>query len=290
MTPNAQTRRGFLRAAGAGAAALAGAATFGPDEAAAETSKANAAAGPLPLGLTTYMVKEYDLDQTLAMARRVAVDLICLRSNLLPLESTPEEIAAVLAKVTQAGLKVYGGGVIYMKDEAGIDRAFAYAKAAGFKLISINLPPDLLPALDRKVRQTGIRAAIHNHGPEDKHYPTPPAIHEKVKGLDPRIGICHDTGHTLRAGMDPVEATVKTADRILDVHLKDVDGRTGKSHSTELGRGVMDIPAFLQTLARIGYRGVLGIEYEKHMTDLLPGLAESVGYTRGVQAAQARGG
>jgi inosose dehydratase len=286
MTTEPQTRRGFLRAA----AALAGTGAFGPAQAsAADAPKANKAAGPWPLGLTTYMVKHYDLDQTIAMARRVAVKRICLRSNLLPLDSTAAEIAAVLEKVKQAGLTVYGGGVIYMRDEAGVNQAFTHAKAAGYQLISVSVRPDLLPLVDRKVRETGIRVAIHNHGPEDTHYPTPPAIYEKVKPFDPRIGICHDTGHTLRAGMDPVQATLKTADRILDLHLKDVDGRTRKSHSTELGRGVMDIPALLRTLATIGYRGVLGIEYEKHMTDLLPGLAESVGYTRGVQAALARG-
>ena len=33
---------------------------------------------------------------------------------------------------------------------------------------------------------------------------------------------------------------------------------------------------------KIEYRGIVGIEYEKHMKDLLPGLAESVGYARGV--------
>ncbi|MFP4056931.1 MAG: sugar phosphate isomerase/epimerase family protein [Candidatus Brocadiia bacterium] len=269
-------RREFLGAGALGAAALARG---------AERRSPEARHAPLPLGLTTYMFKHYDLDQTLAMAQRVAVDRICLRSNLLPLDSSAKEIAAALAKVRKAGLEVYGGGVIYLRDEAAVERAGAYAQAAGMKLISVSLPPELLPALQRKVRQLDLRAAIHNHGPEDKHYPTPLAIYEKIEGLDRRIGICHDTGHTQRAGTDPVEATVKTADRILDVHLKDVGAPTRRGHSTELGRGMVDLPAVLRALARIGYRGVVGIEYEKHMRDLLPGLAESVGYARGALAA-----
>ena len=55
-----------------------------------------------------------------------------------------------------------------------------------------------------------------------------------------------------------------------------------QGHSTELGRGVVNIPGILRALRKIGYRDVVGIEYEKHMKDILPGLAESVGYARGV--------
>ena len=71
----------------------------------------------------------------------------------------------------------------------------------------------------------------------------------------------------------------------MDLHLKDVDAAVANGHSTELGRGVMDIPRFLRALAKVGYAGVVGIEYEKEMKDLLPGLAECVGYTRGILAA-----
>ena len=284
MSKHAQSRRRFLGTGAIGAASLA---------AAVATRRAEAAAPPdaplpkpaLPLGLTTYMFKNYTLDQTLAMGQRVAVDRICLRSNLLPLTATAEQIAAALAKVKKAGLTVYGGGVIYMRNQAAIDRAFEHSRAAGYTLISISAPPTLLPAVARKARDFGIRAAIHNHGPEDKHYPTPVAIHDKIKGLDEHLGICHDTGHTMRAGMDPVEALLKTADRHLDVHLKDVDAPTRKGHSTELGRGIVDLPRVLRALLEAGYRGVVGIEYEKHMTDLLPGLAECVGYARGALAA-----
>ena len=274
MSESAPTRRQMLGAGVLGAAALAGG---------AEPARPHA----LTLGLPTYMFKHYDLDQTLAMGQRVAVEHIAIRSNLLPLTATREQIAAAIAKVKAAGLKPYGGGVVYMKDEAEVGRAFAYAAAAGFGILTVSLPPALLPALDRKVRETGIRAAIHNHGPEDQNYPTPAAIYEKVKKLDARVGICHDTGHTQRAGVDPVAATRETADRILDVHLKDVDAATRRGHSTELGRGIVDLPGLLRVLKQIGFAGVVGIEVEKHMTDLLPGLAESVGYARGALAALA---
>jgi len=286
MEPNTQntTRRGFIRVAGAGAAALAARAAAGKDVA-PNTPAAKGAKVALTLGLPTYMFKNYDLGQTIAMAQRVAVKQICIRSNLLPMAASAEQIKATIAKVTAAGLVPYGGGVIYMRTEAQVTRAFEYSRQAGFKVISINVLPALLPLLERKVKQFDIRVGIHNHGPEDKHWPTPQAIHAKVRRLDKRIGICHDTGHTQRAGVDPVAATRTTADRTFDVHLKDVDAATRKGHSVELGRGVVDIPGVLRVLRDVGYPGVVGIEYEKHMADLLPGLAESVGYARGVIAA-----
>ena len=280
------TRRRIIQSAGAGVVCLAAAAAAGKE--AGPDKKLPASPGrkiAAPLGLPTYMFKNYDLDQTITMARRVAVKHICIRSNLLPMNSSPEQIKKCIAKVTDAGLLPYGGGVIYMRTEAQVNEAFEYSRRAGFKIISINILPNLLGLLERTVKKFDIRAAIHNHGPEDKNWPTPEAIYAKVSRLDKRIGICHDTGHTQRAGVDPAEALRKTADRTFDIHLKDIDAATLKGRSVELGRGIVDIPAILRVAKKVGYRDVLGIEYEKHMTDLLPGLAESVGYARGALAA-----
>jgi sugar phosphate isomerase/epimerase len=45
---------------------------------------------------------------------------------------------------------------------------------------------------------------------------------------------------------------------------------------------VIDLPAMIRTLIDIGYSGYAAFEYEEHPDDPLPGLAESVGYVRGV--------
>ena len=285
MDSRTHTRRQFFKAGGIGALALAGAAASASAAPVAEPDAPGERRRPLAIGLTTFMVMHYDLDQTIALAQRVAVRPICIRHNLLPLDATPDVIRATLAKVKEAGLETYGGGVVPMQQEAQVHQAFEYAKTAGFRLLSVTIRPDLLPLLERKVKEYDIRACIHNHGPGDKAWPHPLAVYERIKGLDPRIGICHDTGHTMRAGMDPTEALLKTADRHMDVHLKDVDAPTAKGESVELGRGIVDLPRFLRTLVKAGYSGIVGIEYEKHMKDLLPGLAESVGYARGVLGA-----
>ncbi len=172
-----------------------------------------------------------------------------------------------------------------MKTEDQVHNAFDYAKAAGMKVI-IGVPaPELLPLVNKKVKQYDIKVAIHNHGPTDKLYPTPGSAYEKIKHLDARIGLCNDIGHTQRAGVDPSVSGEKYADRLLDVHIKDVSEATAKGKGIEVGRGVIDIPKFLKTLVKIKYSGIVSFEYEKDAEDPLAGLAESVGYVRGVLAA-----
>jgi sugar phosphate isomerase/epimerase len=62
-----------------------------------------------------------------------------------------------------------------------------------------------------------------------------------------------------------------------------IQAAAGKT--VEIGRGVVDIPAVLSALLAVGYSGIVAFEYEKDADDPLAGLAESVGYVRGVLAA-----
>jgi inosose dehydratase len=172
-----------------------------------------------------------------------------------------------------------------MTTPAEVERAFAYAKAGGMEVI-IGVPNyELLPLVEKKIKDTGIKLAIHNHGPGDPHYPTPASAYEKIKGMDPRLGLCLDIGHSKRAGVDPSAAAEALASRILDVHLKDVSAASKDGAPVEIGRGVIDIPKFLRTLVKLNYRGTTSFEYEKDAKDPLAGLAESVGFVRGILAS-----
>jgi sugar phosphate isomerase/epimerase len=287
-TSGHHTRRRFLEVAGAGIAVLAAggaAAEKKAKKAKKDKQRPPARKLPLELGLASYTLRKFPLDQALQMTRRVGLVFICLKSFHLPLEATADQIAEAAAKVKKAGLVLYGGGVISMGNEAEVNRAFDYAKAAGMKTIVAAPRPEVLPLLNRKVQEYGIQVAIHNHGPGDKTYPTPQSVYEKVRELDPRIGLCIDVGHTVRIGADPVADAEKYADRLLDVHVKDVSAAAPQGDTVEIGRGVIDIPRFLKTLLRIRYRGIVAFEYEKDEADPLPGLAESIGYCRGVLAA-----
>lgn len=270
------TRKDFLKTVGAG---MLGAATLGTSQAFGEKSKMTE---KLNLGITSYSFREFSLNEAIAMTQILGIKNMSLKSMHMPLENNLEQIKASAAKVRDAGIDLYGAGVIYMKSGDEVNKAFEYAKAADLRVI-IGVPNhDLLPLVNEKVKEYDIIVAIHNHGPGDDLYPSPDDVYEKVQNFDNRMGLCLDIEHTFRIGQDPAQKARQYADRLYDVHFKDVD-RVGKEGSTvECGRGVMDLPTFLETLLKIKYQGVVALEYEKDGDDPLPGTAESIGYARGV--------
>jgi len=281
-----QTRRQFLQKAGLGTAVslIAAGSSSGQDQHPANKE------GPqgkrlFELGLASYTFRGFDIDTTLAMTRRLGLEYIALKSCHLPLEGTQADIETAAAKVRQAGLKLYGGGVIYMNNEAEVHRTFDYAKTAGMSVIIGAPKPELLGLVNKKVAEYDVKVAIHNHGPEDKIYPTPESVYKWITDLDSRIGLCIDIGHTQRAGIDPSEAIERFAERLLDLHIKDVSAAAAEGTTVEMGRGVIDIPRVVRTLLKVNYAGVASFEFEKDEKDPLAGLAESVGYIRGVLAA-----
>lgn len=234
------------------------------------------------LGMASYTFRKFGLEETISMTRRLGLTRIALKNFHLPLDSSDDEIKQAAQKVRDAGLDLYGCGVVYMKNEAEVHNAFRYAGAAGMKVI-IGVPEhELLKLVEQKVKESNIKVAIHNHGPGDERYPTPQSVYEKIKDLDPRVGLCVDVGHTQRSGIDPADVIAMYADRVLDIHLKDVSAATKAGGTVEIGRGIIDIPKLLQTLLQIKYTGTASFEFEKDSADPLPGVAESVGYVRGV--------
>jgi inosose dehydratase len=269
-------RKDFLRTAGLAGAGMVLAPTL------SSAKPARASKYTFQLGLASYTFREFSLDTTIEYTKRLGISKIALKSMHLPLDSSEAAIKAAAKKIADAGLELYGAGVIYMKSEAEVNQAFAYAKAAGMKMI-IGVPNhDLLPLAEKKVKETDIKLAIHNHGPGDDLYRSPKDVYEKVKGLDKRIGLCMDIGHVVRIGEDPSVWAEKFKDRIYDIHLKDEDKAQEDGKPLEIGRGVTDIPAFLKTMIKVGYTGYMSLEYEKDGKDPLAGAAESFGYVRGV--------
>ncbi len=284
------TRREFIKSAGVGVAV----ASIPPLVKSADKYPANTDHAALEfeqkmnrlnLGMASYTFREFPVDQTLAMTKRLGLERIAFKSFHLPLESRDEEIKVIAEKTRAAGLDLYGCGVVYMQNEEEVEQAFHYAQMAGMRIIIGAPDPDLLNMVNKMVNIFDLKVAIHNHGPEDKSYPTPESVYVKIKNLDPRIGLCIDIGHTQRAGVDPSESAERFADRMIDVHIKDVTSSTEEGQTIEIGRGVIDIPRFLKTLIEVDYKGSVSFEFEKDGKDPLPGAAESVGFVRGVLAS-----
>jgi len=234
------------------------------------------------VGMAGYTFLKFDIDIALATMKRTDVHYLCIKDFHLPMASTDEQIADFHAKLKASGVTGYAVGPIYMKSEKDIDNAFEYAKRVGVKLI-IGVPNyDLLPYVDKKVKEYDFRLAIHLHGPDIATYPDAEDVWNHVKDLDPRIGMCLDIGHDTRNGKDPVADLKKYQSRVFDIHIKDVTGTTKLGYSLEVGRGVINFPAFVKMLRKVGYSGVCSLEHEKDMGDPFMGIAESIGYFRGV--------
>ncbi|MGD9556647.1 MAG: sugar phosphate isomerase/epimerase family protein [Mangrovibacterium sp.] len=234
------------------------------------------------VGMAGYTFVKFDLDKTLETLQKADVHYLCIKDFHLPMNSTDEQIAAFHAKLKEKGVTGYAVGPIYMKTEEDIDKGFEYAKRVGVKLI-VGVPNyELLPYVDKKVKEYGFHYAIHLHGPDIKIYPDAQDVWDHVKDLDPRIGMCLDVGHDTRNGKDPVADLKKYHSRVFDIHIKDVTGTTKLGYSLEVGRGVIDFPALVKMLRKVKYNGVCSLEHEKDMTNPFMGIAESIGYFRGV--------
>ncbi|MDP6609678.1 MAG: sugar phosphate isomerase/epimerase, partial [Vicinamibacterales bacterium] len=144
--------------------------------------------------------------------------------------------------------------------------------------------PEAMPRIERFVKRYDIQVAIHNHGPEDGFFPGPRDALEVIEGMDPRVGLCVDLGHTARTGVDVVEALAEAGDRVLDIHLKDLRDLAVKESQCIVGQGAMPISAIFRQLERMAYGGHVNLEYEIDADDPLPGMKESFAYMRGVLA------
>ena len=104
------------------------------------------------LAIAGYSFAKINLDDSLKMMKRVNVGLLGVKDFHLPLNSTKEVIDQTLAKMKSFGVEPYGVGPIYMKSEAAVDQAFAYAKLVGVKLV-VGVPDiQFLPKKKKKVK------------------------------------------------------------------------------------------------------------------------------------------
>lgn len=271
---NSISRNGFIKSVGLG--------FLGLNSTVIEDNIIKKPSHKLELGLASYTLRSYSIDDVILYCNKLNIKHIVLKSMHLPLDSTAEKITEVVEKLKKASINFYGVGVVYMKSEAEVNQAFKYAQMAGVQMI-VGVPNhDLLPMVERKVKETGIKLAIHNHGPGDKVYPTPDTVYEHIKNLDKNIGLCIDIGHVIRLGLDPVKNLIKYKDRLFDIHLKDIDKAVETGASVEIGRGIIDIVGVLKALQKIKYQGVMSLEYEKDAKNAVVGLSESVGYINGI--------
>lgn len=234
------------------------------------------------IGVAGYTYRSYDIDQTLAFLKSMEVHYLSVKDWWLPLDSTKEQMDAFKAKCREYDVEPYILGPIYMRSEAEVDRAFAYAERYGADVF-IGVPNyELTDYMIKKVKDTGIKVAIHTHGPDGAPFPNIQKVAEVYKDPSLGIGCCMDLGHSIRMGEDIVKDIKKYKAWIYDIHIKDESEASKKGQTWEMGRGVMDFRPIVKVLRQIKYKGVVSLEFEKNGKNPHPGVAESIGYLRGV--------
>jgi sugar phosphate isomerase/epimerase len=241
------------------------------------------------LGVASYSLRNFPRAKAIEMVQAIGTPYINLKSVHLPYELPPDELAAARREIEAAGLQIVGGGTItFGKDtDDDVRRYFDYAKAAGMRVLVATGDPAILPRVERFAKQYDIKVAIHNHGPEDKRFPSPYDVLKQVRNMDPRMGLCIDIGHTVRTGTDVVRAIADAGPRLLDMHTKDLRDLTAKGSQCVVGEGAIPIAAIFRQLQAIHFAGYVNLEYEIDPDDPLPGMKQSFAYMRGVLAGLA---
>jgi len=250
--------------------------------ASAQTVKGPRGSESINIGVAGYSYRVYDIDRTLDLLQSMDVHYLSIKDFWLPLDSTSEQMEVFKAKCAEHGVEGYTLGPIYMKSVAEVDRAFAYAARYGVDMF-IGVPNyDLIDYVIGKVKETGIRVAIHTHGPDGAAFPDIRTIVEMVKDPSLGVGCCMDLGHTFRSGYDVAKDIRKYGKWIYDIHIKDETAASKAGQTWEMGRGVMDFVPIVKSLRKIKYTGKVSVEFEKNGDNPHPGVAESIGYLRGV--------
>ena len=275
-------RRGFLKTcAGLGMGALATRTGWSFDEPAVPSAQAP----PVRLGVASYSFRKFGVPDVIKFMKELNTPYLNVKDMHLPMTSAAE-IKQVAAEYKAAGIKLTAAGAIYFTkdDDEDIRRKFEYCRIAGIPLIVAGPTPQTLPRLEKFVKEYDIKIAIHNHGPEDKYFPSPLDALEAVTGMDPRMGVCVDVGHTARTGTDVPSAIREAGPRLFDVHMKDLANTTSKESQVAVGDGSLPVEKIFAALIEIKYPGYVDLEYEIHEDDPVPGMIKSFAYMRGVLA------
>lgn len=276
------SRRSFLQSStlAAASAALAAAAPVQ-----AEAIPATGKPSPIQLGVASYTFRDFTRAQLIGYMKQLNLTALNCKDVKDHLPMDPALEAAALADYAAAGIKLHAAGAIYFPkdDEADIRSKFEYCKRAGINVIVAGDPtPESLKWIEKFVKEYDIRIAIHNHGPEDKFFPSPFDVLKVVKDMDPRIGLCIDVGHAARANANLVEAIHATGARLYDMHVKDLTSFASRESQVPVGEGILPFREMFEALIKIDYKGFVDLEYEIHADDPMPGVIESFAFMRGV--------
>lgn len=256
------SRRDFVRVSAAAGAAIGLQSAllsdvFGAPEKAAPKKTGNDPYGGFRMGVQSYSFRHFPFPEAVERTKKLGLKYI----ELFPGHVDHTKVDGKDAKklMEDAGVIPDSYGVVgFSKDEAASRKIFEFAKMLGLKSISADPTTDSFDSLDKLVAEYKIPIAIHNHGPNHK-WGKPEVILAAIKDHHPLIGICNDTGHYLRANVDPVEATKILKGRVFGFHIKDF---IDEKQEAPAGDARLKIAPLLKEARAQKFNGPCSLEYE----------------------------
>lgn len=239
-------------------------------------------AGSLKLGVASYSLRKFSRAEAIEMLKKLGIGYVSIKSFHLPYELPAAEVTSGSNEFRDAGIQVLSGGNIDLANPSTLRAMFEYAKAAGLPMMVCAPSRATIDEVEALVKEFDIKIAIHNHGPEDRHFPTPESALEVLEGRDRRMGVCIDIGHTTRTGTNVLDSIRRAGPKLFDFHIKDLADLLDPRSQCDVGEGAMPIPAMFRELIRMNFQGGVMLEYEINADDPLLGMAKSLSYIRGV--------
>ena len=212
---------------------------------------------------------------------------IQLRSNVLKEFSGPTELHDLLEKRRLKMVALSSGGVrldpAIEADEIARHTAnakFVHDVGGLYLQVTDERPKDravtsadyvrlgkLITEIGKRTADLGVSLGYHNHmGTLGQ---SPEEVDQILQAADPRYAKLElDVAHYFQGGGDPVKAIEKYADRLLFLHIKDVEPLPASENSkrafrfVELGRGRVDLPAVFAALQKVNFRGWAIVELD----------------------------
>ncbi|HKN74474.1 MAG TPA: sugar phosphate isomerase/epimerase [Candidatus Acidoferrum sp.] len=180
------------------------------------------------------------------------IKMIALSSGNISIDSAIESSEIAKHVANAKFLRDAGGLYLQIIDEKPKDRTIV---AADYKRLGA-----LLTELGKQTADLGVQLGYHNH--MGSMGETPEGVEQIMEAVDPRYAKLElDVAHYFQGGGDPAKAVEKYSDRLLFLHLKDVQrlpvGADAKQNYrfVELGRGLVNLQAVLDALRKINFRG-----------------------------------
>jgi inosose dehydratase len=227
--------------------------------------------GGYTIAIQSYTFRNFNLEKALTKINQVGVKNGEFFRNHIPVESTPEQLKAILKLCKESDVKPIAFGVeSFTKNHDANKKKFEFGAALGVKHLSADPDPDSFDSLDKLCEEYKISIAIHPHGPSGKgkhRWWNAETIMAAVKDHHPLIGTCLDTGHLIRMAqlgekIDPAQQIKVMGKRNFGLHLKDHDNKRKVDVLYGQDGGVLDVVGVLKALKDVDFKGYIAIEYE----------------------------